>query len=789
MAGLRRLGSGVGGILAFTLLILALTQLTAAECCYKVGRTDGDCLDGGISEQACLSRPGFTYDSAAIDCETLTDCQLGCCCDPQGSQAGTISLPFKCSAPINFYAWNDPRLPFRVPNPRDMYNYYAECPAFCASRAPPDPETRPAHKITGRIDACTQTEASRQCAPAENAWVYWPHHTQAGPQLYQTLSDASGRFEILGIPDGSRVTLYAELPGCAPYAAPSPLPPLAADTSLPSPIQLRCGVSAACTAPARPTAAWTPHFLPQVELSWTQPEACAAPHHYLVRRCFGHAPTGAATDLCWTLGQTTELHFADAHTSLLDLIATPPAGTQKLYYDIAIVVDGVPTWSEPAELDLVDAYCARGTRSEGQFCAPPAGSTPETKAQPHTCLAGQRTPLRKPDGSVLACGTTEECVRTADRRAICQAEDPCKKCNGLFGMFAWLGAPWDAACRQPACFFDASPTPADQHYACATGSCRGYRSRATCETNPCRFEGGCFWNPALADAAAAAETGLGTCQSRIADDPGNCAQCRAPSCTPSGCHGLGDCYFDRDDAARPCKSAAEMACLYYDTREDCIDSSHSTFPATDAGDAEFDVSWAVPAQAHPLGGSHARTKPSRDYFSFSTCAWVEYGNGATGCIKNADNRRPAPGTDPAGEDDCFSQSREPRNLACVGDNTPPVTAINLQDRQSYRLTDLINMEVLATDDHAATTQLSTFFCLMPEGPSTQPCYPNKSKSQLIADYQAGLREASPLAEGGSSAWRLRFFSRDLAQNYELPQERILTILTPTGVQITDVRFT
>lgn len=788
MAGLR--GSYGLWILAGIGLLAVFAPHAAATCCYKAAR-DGDCIPGLIAS-TCASRTGFTFDEAAVDCEDVEVCRRGCCCDPQGSRQGTISLPFKCSSADQFYAYNDPRLPFRVSNPRDIYNYLEKCDAFCANRPPPEPPEPTTHTVRGLAKGCTGLGAARQCTPYADVTVYWPRDTQAGPQVLSDRTNAQGQFQLTGIPHQSRVRLYAFHADCDDYESPTVVE-VNEDKDLSStPLELTCGTTPqTCPAPAKPTAAWTVTKA-EVKLRWTLPHACERPHYFQVRRCYGHKALGDATDVCWILGTTTQTEFTDT-AGLSGLVNNPPPNLpKKLFYDVAIVVAGIPSWSPETELPLADPACIRGTHAEGQFCAAPAASTPDTAPQPHTCgESNQLIRVKKPDGTDLVCQAPARCVRTPQKRAVCQTEDPCASCNGILGMFAILGMRWTEPCNRPDCIIDSTVTPADAYFNCADKSCFAYLSKRECDANRCQFPNGCRWDAENAGTQTLSELGLGRCLPLDTADPGNCAQCRGTDCGPDDCHSLGDCYYDGSDQNRPCKNKDEMACLYYDAREDCIDSSHSTFPPSDAGDARFDVRWPPdPSATHPAGGSHTQQKPSRDYFSFGTCAWVEYGDGSAACVKDADNRRlatPSPAGAPM-EDDCLAIREQPTNLACVGDNAPPATAINLENRQTYRLADVVNLAALVTDDHATQAQLRTFFCLMP-AVGGDPCYPDKTREEIIQDFW----DRFPQADGGpgkpSPEWKLRYFSKDLAQNYEPIQERTFGILTPLGVHITAVRLT
>jgi hypothetical protein len=366
---------------------------------------------------------------------------------------------------------------------------------------------------------------------------------------------------------------------------------------------------------------------------------------------------------------------------------------------------------------------------------------------------------------------------------------PCHKCNAVYGLFAYLGleVPFqsqDWACGQDTlrfCFADYTRTTIDAYRSCQeVETCYDYRSQTQCGADPCaKFSAGgeqfCAWNaPPGYD-----ELGKGVCTPNDPDME-RCDLCEEifGTCNEELCLSLGDCYFDGEPNGfstppwQPsCIHRRDMACRYYDTREDCLNANGLN--------QAYDVDIIYDGQT-PVGGTHAVTQWSDDLMNqpgnpqpgFGKCQW-DTSRGV--CLKNSDDLF----LTAQKQDDCVEAGLQENSFfypACLRDTKPPKTTLLLPVEGRYGLGQFTDVDYYITDNLFSRSMVKTFFCLVPEGMS---CYPaHTSVPQAIAELG--------LADEDEGRYLLYYFSKDPAGNYEPVRHALIDIreiITPTIVSV------
>lgn len=364
--------------------------------------------------------------------------------------------------------------------------------------------------------------------------------------------------------------------------------------------------------------------------------------------------------------------------------------------------------------------------------------------------------------SILTCNmenrvAAEKCIDTAGPGSYCTmvgnspgcvVSSQCERCNGLFGIFGYQGYGITIddtgngnklLCPGPSvndikayydttpsifagCYLDYSITSVDYTYSCnATSTCYDYKSRKTCESDPCsRFnytvgQSLCEWE----DYSVVFKNGVCRPKREYVEQgtvAQNCTLCTIPSynrmyggCTDDTCGLYGYCQYQQSTGE--CIDGFDLSCSEYENEEDCIGGVN----------VSVDTRWGfVAGQWTKIGGTNMLLRNSSDILQIKRCEW----NG-TKCFRNADNL-----SDTVGDEgrDCVIENSS-KEVKCERDIIPSL--INITTKKHYgRYVDL-NNKIYVTDNEnwllgdPTTESLSerdntwVYYCIG-ENPS---CYP------------------------------------------------------------------
>ncbi|MFC1648785.1 carboxypeptidase regulatory-like domain-containing protein [Nanoarchaeota archaeon] len=645
-------------LLALAMLIVIAMPVSAQTCCV----TEIECLDNTDITQCSGD---FFYDA----CMTITDCQLGCCCD-QGQSAGLLVNRVFGYACLDQYS-------FVVGNVDD-------CVQICQG-------VQDYYYITGVVMDTNNN-------PLPDATV------RSNDNRFANADDQGGYMILL--PAGDWV-LTASSPGC--QDATSPVPALSTDIigadfnlDCTPPVLPTCsdgiqnqgetGIDCGgpcglcqganqpmpCTGADIQTVDWIDLVqLPgemNIRLDWAANASCDLNNVYfqIFRRAGASGPI--------LVGDSTVFSFIDQGTNF-------PILENTLYeYKITMILaNNEYINSDWKSIQTGSASCY-GRSGGMEFCY---------QNQISQCDANNQL--------VSTPCAPQICVETATG-AVCRAQGPCDECNWLYGMYGsltglrvgWVNAqgadewrPCSDLLSLGVCFEDVSTTIVDPYKNCGNViSCEAYKSQQTCEGDPCQANLGCTWT-AIYGNTVSANLGLGMCLG--ADS--SCAMCdQLPGgCTANTCQQLPNqegCYFSGDN----CLSHSELTCNDYTTQQECENGQRVQVDAT------YD------AQGRRTGGSHSFT-PSADTYNLQKCYWSD---ASLKCWKDSD------GYSAVGyPDDC-----DFTDIQCRRDFEPPTTTPRLNPQGSMGRNTPIGFT--ATDNSYMPDQIETYYCFSDSG----ACYPD-----------------------------------------------------------------
>lgn len=351
-----------------------------------------------------------------------------------------------------------------------------------------------------------------------------------------------------------------------------------------------------------------------------------------------------------------------------------------------------------------------------------------------------------PTTPAVSCDINQDEYCVADEAGPrCVKQEACNVGFDPFGLFSSA-----FACETNRyCFYDKSPTTANECYTCDPRmSCYDYKSKGACERDNCGT-GSCEWHPTF-DAL-----GTGVCVDR---DRSNCIFCTqqgtpnldntdAASAIWNACREEkstalstleNQCFYDKD--RRISKGCDEVACADY-TRSQC----------------------GSPPDGVKLNPDNSISVRSTDTCDIGVCEYHD----VTGCIKNADGN-----TGPGFQDCKFG------NQTCEQDHYPPTTTVIPQgaagriDTLAIRIFDKINYTT-PPQNRASEPGYTTYLCV--KTPNNN-CDDSRTfqistradelllKNRDLKDEQQIL---ATLPEGNNT---LVYYSKDAANNVEVLKE-------------------
>lgn len=397
--------------------------------------------------------------------------------------------------------------------------------------------------------------------------------------------------------------------------------------------------------------------------------------------------------------------------------------------------------------------------------------TPENFVNGQTCTA-----LGYPGGYCTMVGESFDCVMPSQ----------CDRCNGLFGIFGYQNfeinvdnnGPDTLICPGPSptnidqirafygsggfagCYLDYSNTSVDKTYNCTmTTSCYDYKSRKTCESDPCETfdyngEELCEW----ADYSAVFNKGVCRPKTEYVQQgivEQNCALCHNESynrmyggCTVDTCGLYGYCYYQQN--TERCLDGFDLSCANYTNAQDC----------TGGTGVDVDVNWAFSGgKWSKVSGSNIVLANSSDLLGVKKCEW----NG-TKCFRNADNLSNTIG--PAGRDCVFSDAS--KKMICEKDIIP--SNITITPKPHYgTIIDLSNRIAVydnenwvlgdnTTESSAQRDNIWVYYCV-----ENSWCYPNKVL-QVTGDsaYKISVPDGISSQEGDVAY--VYYFTEDPGRN-------------------------
>ncbi|MGE0793155.1 MAG: hypothetical protein AB7V77_03190 [Candidatus Woesearchaeota archaeon] len=345
----------------------------------------------------------------------------------------------------------------------------------------------------------------------------------------------------------------------------------------------------------------------------------------------------------------------------------------------------------------------------------------------------------------ISCANDELCVETqSSPGAICKDEEPCWRCNGLFGLFSTYSLSTQKedgfVCEDfqningtsqseledeenpfKLCYKDESLTTLPKFDSCnQVKSCYDYKSNYACENDPCfkfsEIQNGVSANNECAWTWYDKELGIGVCKSTI-EEHQECTRCEKDSpigyCNEDLCqNNYGECYF-KDELVNSnlsidgelknylknlepnrntnpnqytprCIAKQDMACVLYDKKEDCIGGTTEQSFVLNSIYESNDSTYGI---GNALINSNPNYVLSGNNEKTSSNDYFKFGtcvwNDEIGCHKNSDyNYEITNNNDVLIEDDCdFSNLILLSN--CIKDNITPTTTFNWESEVDY----------------------------------------------------------------------------------------------------------
>lgn len=750
------------------------TTQDAIGCCRNdegVGSLGKYCvgLDVIQNDTSLCQDGGYLPDQ---DCTQVPACEEGCCCGPTLSKPGSLG---HCTF-LNETLETDQGLIAFAPGANQ------DCVAVCEAL---QLSTNTTNETTGNE---TQTEETFYIAgtvtdqhtatPIQGANVY--ARTPSSP--YHAVTDEQGNYIITGVPaDPLQLKVYADHDQCSP------------DSTLLQPFLENhddVDFSLDCTAqnclhaiPEIVRLAAVPNE-PKNIIQWEFQNTCRDLQGFVLLSC----------DETWTGCDGYPLPPETSSFTDPPSFAPQLPNETRCYQVIAQFFDGTTTQTDQIQTNCIappDPQCIKPHTPD--FCE---NNTRKTCDENNNVV------------TIQTCASTEVCTyktptKSNQDHTTCEPQAPCDQCNGPFGLFAHvlqklgIGIPYQSLLNWPCqnlervCYSDVTPTPQDAYRSCAdVTTCYDYTSYATCSADPCqKFNSsglnGCVWKRPT---PGFPEVGKGVCVPKDAALQ-QCERCNDifGSCNKNLCEQLGECYYDElpnnlrtETGFTPtCRNRREMACRYYDTKEDCIGPSGS--------ESSITVNITFNNQGEAIGGDHAILTRSNDLFArtghqegFGHCEWISgYGDF---CIKNSDGH-----TQGFPRDDCVEAgfASTPLYPDCLRDTQPPTTTILLKQGEPYGLDELTAIPYYVSDNLYSADYITTYACLVPAG---ETCHPN-NRVQHPTDLLPLLLDAFNLDAGASGTYTIWYYSKDPSGNYEQPRSANIDIQNTTKPYITNVTIT
>lgn len=698
-------------LLVFCIILTSILSYSIyAGCCVSTSSCD---YEGQYTQSDCTGSSHWV--ASALDCYDgihVPECEPVCCCfNSTAAQLPEITPLLNCHKLANYPYYTSDDLGV---TPMDRLwiqrtGYKSLCEAKCNASSQQNLSEKK-YNLSGYVFNATDK------AFLSGATVYCPLE-------YGTIWDITdnlGHYALHGIPEGLN-KIYVKKRDCIDNSTNYTY----FDQDRVINLSMDCRM-AACVVPNLIIKSYTQkEATASIYLEWNFTDDCNNLIDYIVTRC----------------SETCKDFLANRNSYLTDEFDIKP--NTQYCYNVTAVTATANRNAGPVCVTTGDLACMKPTPA--QFCYN------NTRAS----CANHRLIIQED------CGT-KDCFTNLDGTTACIAQPECEKCNGIFWMFALLNQRLEVPgagnfpCNQTVltqCYFDRTQTSVDKYYGCSEIlSCYNYMSEDSCSHNPCRLTRDCRWEELNQ------ELGLGVCRPQDASeaDCRSCTELYHEGCTKEVCSAFGNCYLHELSKGLSvygnCMKKEEMACAYYDTEEDCINSMHNTMTLT-PGNASVNVIWSGNVR---IGGDHTKTKLSKDYFGFGTCKWVKdtsIGDSTNGrCVKDADNH--ATSNDYA--DDCIEQGIT--GFTCLGDNEPPNTTLLLKPSGNYKINEFHGLAYVVQDNNFPKELIETYFCTA--NPS-ESCYPNKPITEISITQ--------------TKQYAIYYYSVDKARNLEPVKKAILTL--------------
>lgn len=718
--------------MVFAFLVLSSSVSAAITGCCKPNEGTGSCFTGEGSypdqasfNEACIQLPG-TMVPLVTTCAGIPDCTIGCCCAaanvPNSAQINDDEEQIKMTR----------NSCVAKSTPSATYNFRSLDKPTCVEVCGGTPPVGPGNTHTVRGSAYNLSSAGSKPLPGVNVFIPVPDG------YISATTDAYGLFTLRDVPQ-INTRVFAIHPACRPGQSQAVL----VDKNISGVrIDLNCQLQG-CTH-AKPTLS-KPSVVratDKVAFTITFNDACQDFIHFVPLRC------DAQFKNCMPLPPQSSKEITDEGLAP----ETTYCYNVKAYFN-----DGTTT--ESGATGTGGSNCVKtGSRvcmelSEDapvSWCGTVQGTPPAPSSQ--AVLSCDENNILK---TMQSCAGKECAYLGPDRTPTCVEAADCDQCNGIYGFFARLGLTIKVGglskrcgTETPACYLEstrqasaaasAAPSPAkplliDAYTSCSqVTSCEGYGKRESCDANACGAADGsptaCEWK------TINEELGKGVCMKR--GEPA-CKLCATALgyCDAQACARISsDCYFDgaANGLADPlgCIPKSEMACRYYDTKNDCVGAgSNAVFDIVYTGDKR-------------TGRTNVRTTASSDRFGIGSCTWVD---ARSQCVKNADMRF----STAQSEDDCIENIIFQEQQSCVRDSTPPTTTLYLRNPPIYTRPELRIIPIGVSDNYTPIDRIRTYVCFKN---ATNDCYPTET-----------LASVSLPPEG---TYELRYYSVDESMNIE-----------------------
>jgi hypothetical protein len=760
------------------LLLLAVPLHAEAGCIF----TD--------EYQECLFESAYTGTNFQDDCvtgldgqyvpaaaEELDECRYGCCCDGEEAKTADLLTRYQCDN-YNGYEWESAAAG-------------TDCNEQCSGSTGTGATY---YTVSGTVS----DDSSGTAQALEGAIISFPQ----GSLNRQGTSRADGSFSFAEVPASAYpITFTARKAGCDVIGETQERVVQSDITDLD--FTLTCQIGGCTIDPVTTTLVETTPAEHVVTLSW-EPSSCAVNDGgYEITRCVGNIGDGTCTGAVERIGYlprdgTARHRYYDTTFEL---------EKPYCYFINALTLDGTVVADGTNAVAGADAHCIGGM---SEYCL----TTPHRPITELHCindpgtlgtLNGFTGIGRCDEGNGFIeeepCAVGQYCHEGATLG--CVNPSICDYCNGPFGAFIPPSEIPDLdgntfPCDEiPYCVQTHTGYAEDIFTSCsAITSCYDYTSQGACEARSgtrdrCGIiEDGCAWQAV----SQYGEFGLGVC-TPVTTIPSSeqCSACTPGACTRELCEAISDdCYYN--DYVEPevetgiltvgqCVPKTEMACRYYDTRDDCVGTTN-----TEVGvDAHYDNPDAVNQYGNPdwnrIDGSNAIQPRSDDRLDLGTCAWIAQPNHPQGghCVKNANGLKVPHTVFSRYTDDCYEYIERydfTDNLAkCFSDNEPPTTTMPLTNGAIVQAESfwqgLAGLTPIVHDNTYAAEEIQTHFCISETGNN---CYPQQDISQLA-------RDTEDIGE-----YTLSYYSEDPAGNLEPVQEVTITIIPSTVPHLVSATF-